>query len=84
MNYPKPEWWMPKAWPRPAWRLFVVTIPVSGPLWLAAVVVGHLLGFVVCLVAVPLLFFLWLVDELWDDPVDSVSSNDGIKGNDNG
>lgn len=34
-----PSWWMPAAWPILWRRIFIATILISGPVWLAAVAV---------------------------------------------
>lgn len=61
------EWWQPKAWPLWARRAFLITLPISGPLWLASVTVGAITFaiFLLC-IAAPGLFFFYLKDELWD------------------
>lgn len=55
----------PMAWSPLARRIFLLTLPVSGPLWLAVMVAGAILG--ICVV-IPV-FLLWLIAawayEMW-------------------
>ena len=62
----KPHWSMPTAWPLFWRRLFFVTLPVSGPLWVAAATLC-ILFFMICVVVVaPIMWFLELKEKLWD------------------
>lgn len=68
MRDPNLEWWMVKAWPLRWRRAFMVTLPVSGPLYILFLV-GLAFGFLIfCAVfALPICFLLWLKEELWDE-----------------
>lgn len=63
-----PEFWQPKAWSRFWRRAFLVTLPISGPLWVVAVAVGHMLFVLFILFLALPAYGLWnLKEELWDD-----------------
>lgn len=66
-----PEWWMPRAWPLVWRRIFLLTLPISGPLWVALVVAGALATFaLVLVVGVPIMALSILKEELWDERPD--------------
>jgi hypothetical protein len=70
----KPEWWMPRAWPVFWRRAFLLTLPVSGPLWVTAVVVAGLcIGLLVLIVGLPAMGLFVLKEELWDDDTTPVT-----------
>lgn len=65
---PDPEWWMPRAWPTWARRAFVLTLPISGPLWCASVMVAGVSLLVVAIViGLPAAAIFWIKEELWDE-----------------
>lgn len=73
----QPEWWMPRAWPLFWRRTFLLTLPVSGPLWVAAVFAGALgIGLFVLVIGIPAMGFFMLKEELWDDNPSTHSSRD--------
>lgn len=62
-----PEWWMPAAWPLFWRRAFLITIPISGPLWLAAVIIGGTTaGIFMCGIGIPIIIWSCLKEALWD------------------
>lgn len=61
-----PEWWMPAAWPVFWRRAFLITLPVSGLLWLAAVVVCGVGAMLIAMCALPIIWIVELKDRLWD------------------
>lgn len=66
---PDPEWWMPAAWPLFWRRAFLLTLPISGPLWVALIIASCLVLMVLALViGLPAAGFFYLKEELWDEP----------------
>ena len=64
-----PDWWEPKAWPLFWRRVFFVTLPISGPIWLALVIAGHIVGMAVVLcIGFPIMGLSYLKEALWDNP----------------
>jgi hypothetical protein len=53
----------PSCWPKKARRLFLLTLPLSGPLYLASWVVVMAVAFVVYTIGSPI---AWAVD-IWND-----------------
>lgn len=61
-----PEWFEPKGWPLFWRRAFLLTAPISFPLYLAAWVVGMVVFIIaVIFVGAPLWFFERAHDTLW-------------------
>lgn len=60
----------PKTWPLRWRRAFLFTLPVSGPLWIASLVVGGALTLVLCVIMIP---FTVLKENLWDHRPDEIA-----------
>lgn len=62
------NWWVEdfmeiSAWQKKRRRAFLLTLPISGPLWL----VGATIICLVCLAMIPIFSMLIWVDEMWSD-----------------
>lgn len=55
------EFWEPAGWPLFWRRAFLLTLPISGPIWLALVILGAMGVGAIALVLVP---FWWVSDDL--------------------
>lgn len=62
----EPDAWMPKAWPLFWRRTFLLTLPISGPLWCAIVVACGIFYMVMALVLGPFMMLWMLKESLWD------------------
>lgn len=65
-----PEWWVPTAWPISWRRAFLLTLPISGPLWVACIVISFLglAGFAILMMPIllPVFGLMTLKEKLWD------------------
>lgn len=59
------SWYNVRRWPRWLRRIFILTIPVSGPLYIVCYLVGWVMFF---LLLFPIAFFNTYFWEYWDDP----------------
>ncbi len=59
----QPEFFNPKTWPIKWRRAFLLTLPISGTVWMACVI---LVGVLMMAIAIPMLPFMCLKESLWD------------------
>lgn len=60
--------WIPSTWPLFWRRAFLLTLPVSGPIWFVAVLIGMIcIGLIAILIGGPMLAYSSLKETLWDD-----------------
>lgn len=78
MSNDGPDFWMPKAWPLFWRRAFLLTLPVSGPIWLAVVGLCAVTMVFAIFLVLPVAGFLLVKEQLWDDH--SKPAADGEKG----
>ena len=62
----EPEIWMPQAWPLFWRRAFLVTLPMSGPIWFSGVLVCGLLTMTLCACFIPFWLLAGLKESIWD------------------
>lgn len=70
---PEPEWWLPVAWPLWWRRAFLLTLPISGLLWLVAVAIA---GYLLVICFMPLWWLDDLREKLWVRAAHAPTGND--------